>query len=55
MKQSTKSRVLSMLLVLAMVLSMFPAPVFAADSATATLVTDLSTLEIGDQVATSPW
>ena len=39
-----------MLLVLAMVLSVLPAPVFAADSTTATLVKDISALEVGDRV-----
>ena len=50
MKHSNFSRVLSVMLVLVMVLSMVPAAVFAADSATATLVTDISALSAGDQV-----
>ena len=50
MKHSNFSRFLSVLLALVMVLSMFPATVFAADSATAELVTDVSTLAAGDQV-----
>ena len=50
MKYSNFSRVLSVMLVLVMVLSMIPAAVFAADSATATLVTDISALSAGDQV-----
>ena len=50
MKQSNFSRILSFVLALVMVLSMFPATVFAADSATATLVTDVSALSAGDRV-----
>ena len=50
MKHSNFSRVLSLVLALVMVLSMIPATVFAADSATATLVTDISALSAGDQV-----
>ena len=50
MKHSPLSRLLSALLVLVMVMSMFPAPVIAEEAATATLVTDVSTLAAGDQV-----
>ena len=50
MKHSNFSRFLSVLLAMVMVLSMFPATVFASDSATATLVTDASALSAGDKV-----
>ena len=50
MKHSPLSRLLSALLVLVMVMSMFPAPVIAEEDATATLVTAVSTLAAGDQV-----
>ena len=50
MKHSLKSRLLSALLVLVMVLAMFPAPAIAEEAATATLVTDVSALAAGDQV-----
>ena len=50
MKHSNFSRILSVLLAMVMVLSMFPATVFASDSATATLVTDASALSAGDKV-----
>ena len=50
MKHSNFSRVLSLVLALVMVLSMAPVRAFAADSATATLVTDVSALSAGDRV-----
>ena len=50
MKHSLKSRLLSALLVLVMVLAMFPAPAIAEEAATATLVTDVSALTAGDLV-----
>ena len=50
MKHSNFSRALSLVLALVMVLSMLPAVAFAADSATAVLVTDVSELSAGDQV-----
>ena len=52
MKRSLRSRVLSMLMALVMVFSVFPANAFAADSdsVTATLVTDVSELKAGDKV-----
>ena len=50
MKHSNFSRALSLILALVMVLSMAPVSVFASDSATATLVTDVSSLSAGDRV-----
>ena len=50
MKHSNFSRALSLILALVMVLSMAPANVFASGSATATLVTDVSSLSAGDRV-----
>ena len=52
MKRSLRSRVLSVLMALVMVFSVFPANAFAADSdsVTATLVTDVSELKAGDKV-----
>ena len=51
MKGRTSKRILSALLSLVMLLSLLPVAAFADDSATtATLVTDASTLQAGDQV-----
>ncbi len=50
MQHSISRRLLSALLSLLMVLGMFPVTAFAADPVTATLVTDASTLAVGDKV-----
>ena len=52
MNRSANSRILSAILALVMVISMIPFAVFAADDSatTATLVTDVANLAVGDQV-----
>ena len=51
MKNLNKNRFLAALVAVFMVISMIPMPALAADGDTATLVTDVSTLKPGDQVA----
>ena len=51
MKNLKKNRFLAAILAVVMVLSMIPMPALAADGDTATLVTDVSALKPGDQVA----
>ncbi len=46
----TGKRIVSLLLCLMMVLTLVPGAAFASDPATATLVTDVSTLAVGDKV-----
>ena len=50
MKLFARNRILSALLVLIMVLSMIPVTTIAADAVTATLVTNVSDLAVGDQI-----
>lgn len=50
MKTCTRSRLLAALLVLVMVITLLPTAAFAAEGATATLVTDVSDLTAGDKV-----
>ena len=50
MKTRKRSRLLAGLLVLVMVLTLMPTAAFAADSASATLVTNVADLAIGDKV-----
>lgn len=50
MKTRTRSRLLAALLVLVMVITLLPTAAFAAEGATATLVTDVSDLTAGDKV-----
>ena len=50
MKQSLRSRVSAFVMALVMVFSLIPTTAFAADSVTATLVTNVSELTAGDQV-----
>ena len=50
MKNLMKNRFLAAILALVMVISMIPVSIFAADGDTATLVTDVSNLNVGDQI-----
>ena len=50
MKTSKKSKLLSAMLAILMVVTMFPVPVFAAEGDTATLVTNAADLSAGDQI-----
>lgn len=50
MKTRKRSRLLAGLLVLVMVLTLMPTAAFAADSVSATLVTNVADLAIGDKV-----
>ena len=51
MKTSKTSRLLSAMLAILMVVTMFPVTVFAAEDATAMIVKDVSELAVGDKVA----